>query len=174
MNSTIRVICLRATMFVGAAGCVGALAEDGPSAPAADSPWVPVSEQTLDEARGGFDVGNGLMASFGINRAVYVNGNLVTQTSFNVPDIAHMNATQASAMSSALNAMSITQIGSNNVFDPSSLGQTSAGAVIQNTLNNQHIKSVTTLNTSVNSLNAFRSANFQDALQQAQLQALVH
>ncbi|QNK02002.1 hypothetical protein [Dyella telluris] len=174
MNSTLRVIFLGTTIFVGAAGWASALADDSPTTPADGSGWVPVSEQTLDETRGGFDVGNGLMASFGINRAVYVNGNLVTQTSFNVPDIARMTTTQASAMSSALNAMSITQIGPNNTFDPSSLGQTSAGAVIQNTLNNQNIQSVTTLNTSVNSLNAFRSANFQDALQQAQLQSLVH
>ncbi|MCT7057460.1 hypothetical protein, partial [Salmonella enterica] len=78
------------------------------------------------------DVGNGLVASFGIDRAVYLNGNLVTQTSFNVPDVAHMTATQAAAMESALNAMSITQGGPNNTFDPSALGSTSGGTVIQN------------------------------------------
>ena len=136
--------------------------------------WVPVSQDTLDETRGGYDLGNGLLASFGIDRAVYVNGNLVTSTSFNVPDIAHMTTTQASAMATALNSVSLTQIGPNNVFDPSSLGKTSAASVIQNTLNGQNIQSITTLNTTVNTLNAFRQTSFQDALQQAQLQSLGH
>ncbi|MDG2536445.1 hypothetical protein P5Y53_02070 [Dyella jiangningensis] len=136
--------------------------------------WTPVSQDTLDDARGGYDLGNGLMASFGIDRAVYVNGNLVTSTSFNVPDIAHMTPAQATAMQSALNTVTVTQIGPNNTFDPSSIGQNAGATVIQNTLNGQHIQSITTINTSVNSLNVFRQANFQDALQQAQLQAIGH
>ncbi|HET6552046.1 MAG TPA: hypothetical protein VFG49_00780 [Dyella sp.] len=136
--------------------------------------WTPVDSATLDEARGGFDLGNGLVASFGIDRAVYVNGNLVTSTSFNVPDIAHMTVVQAQAMQSALNSVSLTQVGPNNSFDPSALGPNAGATVIQNTLNNQHIQSITTINTSVNSLNAFRDQNFQNALQQAQLQSLGH
>lgn len=160
----------------------GALAQDGapqvapqPAAANDVTAWVPVSEQALDATRGGFDLGNGLLASFGIDRAVYVNGNLVTSTSFNVPDIAHMTAGQAAAMSAALNSVSVTQVGPNNTFDPSSLGnKVSAATVVQNTLNNQNIQSITTLNTSVNTLNAFRQANFQDALQAAQLQSLGH
>ncbi|WP_205746302.1 hypothetical protein [Dyella amyloliquefaciens] len=136
--------------------------------------WTPVSQETLDDARGGFDLGNGLVASFGIDRAVYVNGNLVTSTSFNIPDIAHMTTAQATAMQTAINTVTVTQIGPNNSFDPSSLGPNVGATVIQNTLNNQHIQSITTINTSVNTINAFRQANFQDAFQQAQLQALGH
>lgn len=134
--------------------------------------WTPVGDDALDQARGGFDLGNGLVASFGIDRAVYVNGNLVTSTSFNVPDIAHMTTQQAQAMSAALNTVSVTQVGPGNSFDPSSLGHGIGATVIQNTLNNQNIQSITTLNTSTNSLNVFRQQNFQDALQQAQLQSL--
>ncbi|AIF48656.1 hypothetical protein [Dyella japonica] len=171
MRAALRIICIGSMFCLGATYAMGARAEDG--APQAGG-WVPVSQDVLDGIRGGFEVGNGLLASFGINRAVYVNGNLVTQTSFNVPDIGRMTAAQASAMQTALNSMSLTQIGPNNTFDPSSLGQVSAGTLIQNTLDNQKIQTITTLNTSVNSLNVFRSANFQDALQQAQLQSLVH
>ena len=166
MRTAIRIICLGSMFCLGATYMMSARAQDGA--------WVPVSPDVLDGMRGGFDMGNGLQASFGINRAVYVNGNLVTQTSFNIPDIAHITTTQAAAMQAALNSISITQIGPNNTFDPSSLGGVSAGTVIQNTLDNQKIQTITTLNTSVNSLNAFRAANFQDALQQAQLQSLVH
>ncbi|WP_233172115.1 hypothetical protein [Dyella sp. ASV21] len=187
-----RLICLGTVALTSAPWITCAKAQDNPplaagnppvAASAAVSPlpsdsvasWAPVSEQALDETRGGFDLGNGLIASFGIDRAVYVNGNLVTSISVNVPDIAHMTAVQASALASALNTVSVTQIGPNNTFDPSSLGsKVAAATVIQNTLNNQNIQSTTTLNTSVNTLNAFRQMNFQDALQAAQLQSLGH
>jgi hypothetical protein len=187
MRSTVRLICLGA--FFLAFGYV-AKAQDGVAVPPAAPPpaaattpeaagdevaqWAPVSADTLDDMRGGYDIGNGLMASFGIDRAVYVNGNLVTSTSFNVPDIAHMTQAQAAAMSSALNSVSVTQVGPNNTFDPGSLNGASAGTVIQNTLNNQKIQTITTLNTTVNTLNAFRQMNFQDALQQPQLQSPGH
>lgn len=165
-----------APVLVPAAAEPSALAHVVSGIPAADelAGWTPVSQDTLDNARGGYDLGNGLMASFGIDRAVYVNGNLVTSTSFNVPDIAHMTPAQATAMQTALNTVTVTQIGPNNTFDPSSIGQNAGATVIQNTLNGQHIQSITTINTSVNSLNVFRQANFQDALQQAQLQAIGH
>jgi len=136
--------------------------------------WAAVSEDTLDEQRGGFDLGNGLVASFGIDRAVYVNGNLVTSTSFNIPDIAHMTTAQAQAMQTALNTVQVTQIGPNNTFDPSALASKMGGTVIQNTLNNQNIQNITTINASTNSLNAFREGSLQEALQQAQLQSLGH
>jgi hypothetical protein len=161
---------------VAPAAPAAALADVVSGIPAADdlAGWAPVSQETLDEQRGGFDLGNGLVASFGIDRAVYVNGNLVTSTSFNVPDIAHMTPAQATAMQTALNSVTVTQVGPNNTFDPSSLGRNTGATVIQNTLNGQNIQSITTINTSVNTINAFRQANFQDALQQAQLQSLGH
>lgn len=198
MKPITRVICVSTVLLAGSPWIHGARAQDSvplsttppassqalsqvAAAPVSDSAsnndvagWTPVSAETLDDMRGGFDMGNGLVASFGIDRAVYVNGNLVTSTSFNIPDIAHITTTQAAAMNSALNSVSLTQIGPNNTFDPSALGQTSAATVIQNTLNKQNIQSVTTLNAAVNSLNVFRQANFQNALQQTQLQSLGH
>jgi hypothetical protein len=198
MKPITRIICLSAVVLAGGPWIHGALAQDTaplsttpPASPQALSDvaaapvsdfasnhdvadWTPVSADTLDDMRGGFDLGNGLMASFGIDRAVYVNGNLVTSTSFNIPDISHITTAQAAAMNSALGSVSLTQIGPNNTFDPTALGQTTAATVIQNTLNHQNIQSITTVNASVNSLNVFRQANFQNALQQAQLQSLGH
>ena len=195
MRPMTRIICLGTVFLANGSWILAARAQDAASTAAvsaavppvvsAASPmaqvggdevadWTPVSQQTLDDTRGGYDIGGGLVASFGIDRAVYVNGNLVTSTSFNVPDIGHMTTAQATAMATALNTISVTQIGPNNTFDPSSLGKTSAATVIQNTLNNQNIQSTTTLNATVNTLNAFRQMNFQDALQQAQLQSLGH
>jgi hypothetical protein len=182
-------------------GMVGAQAQEGVASPAAapamasataaptaaletavagiptskDMPgWTPVGEDTLDQTRGGFDLGNGLVASFGIDRAVYVNGNLVSSTTFYVPDIGHMTTAQAQAMQSALNTVQVTQVGPNNSFDPSALAGKMGGTVIQNTLNNQNIQNITTINATTNSLNAFREGSLQEALQQAQLQSLGH
>ncbi|WP_114238301.1 hypothetical protein [Dyella sp. C9] len=136
--------------------------------------WTPVSADTLDDMRGGYDVGEGLEVSFGIDRAVYVNGNLVTSTSFNIPDVAHITAAQAAAMEAALNSVTVVQIGPNNSFNPASLSHTQLGTVIQNSLNNQNIQTITTLNTSVNTLDVFRQMNFQQSLQQAELNSLGH
>jgi hypothetical protein len=127
----------------------------------------------LDTVRGGFDLGNGLEASFGIERAVYVDGELVSYTSVNIPDIAHITTQQAAALASALGTVNV-QIGPGNSFNPSSMGQTAGATVIQNTLNNQTIRNLTTLNVAVNTLNAFRDEGLQQALQSASVQALGH
>ncbi|HTV84123.1 MAG TPA: hypothetical protein VME63_01885 [Dyella sp.] len=135
---------------------------------------VPISTEKLDAVRGGFDLGDGLQVSFGIERAVYINGALVTYNSINIPDVAHITTQQAMSLASALSAVNVVQNGPGNTFDPSSIGQTAAATVIQNTLNNQTIQSLTTLNVSVNTLDAFRSQGLQQALQAVQVQALGH
>ncbi len=63
--------------------------------------WKPVTEDRLDELRGGFDVG-GLQASFGIERAVFINGSLVVSTSLTIPDISRITTAQASQLAAAL------------------------------------------------------------------------
>lgn len=124
----------------------------------ASSDLVAISGDRLDEMRGGFDLPSGLMVSFGISRAAFVNGNLVAQTSFDIPNIADMTAQQAQMLANA-NTGALIQIGPHNSVQQGALpGLT--GALIQNTLNGQQIQSVTTINTSVNSLGAFTAANF--------------
>jgi hypothetical protein len=133
----------------------------------------PVPNTRLDTVRGGFDLGDGIEASLGIERAVYVDGNLVTYASVSIPDIAHITTQQAMALASALSTVNV-QNGPGNTFDPSSMGNATATTVIQNTLNNQTIRNLTTLNVGVNTLNAFREEGMQQALQAAQIQALGH
>ena len=135
---------------------------------------LPVPLARLAAVRGGFDLGNGLEASLGIERAVYINGNLVTYSNVSVPDIAHITTQQAMALASALSTVNVVQNGPGNTFDLSSMGQTSAATVIQNTLNNQTIRNITNLNVSVNTLNAFRDEGLQQALQAVQVQSLEH
>lgn len=134
----------------------------------------PVPNARLATVRGGFDLGDGLVASLGIERAVYINGNLVTYSSINIPDIAHITTQQAMTLASALGTVNVVQNGPGNTFDLSTLGQTAGATVIQNTLNNQTIRNLTTLNVSVNALNALRDQGLQQALQSAQVQALGH
>ena len=171
-------LALRISVALGALGCAAlAHAQSVPSAPIAVHQVAgfgfPVPNARLDTVRGGFDLGNGLEASFGIVRAVYVDGALVSYTSVNVPDIARITTQQATALASALGTVNI-QIGSGNSFTPSSMGQTAGATVIQNTLNNQTISNLTTLNVGVNTLNAFRGEALQQALQNASVQALGH
>jgi hypothetical protein len=134
---------------------------------------MPVPNERLDTVRGGFDLGDGIEASLGIQRAVYINGNLVTYASVNIPDIAHITTQQAVALASVLSTVNV-QNGPGNTFDPSSMGNATAATVIQNTLNNQTIRNLTTLNVAVNTFNTFRDEGMQQALQATQIQALGH
>ena len=193
--------------------------------------WQPVAQERLDELRGGFDVGAGLQVSFGIERAVFINGALVVSTSLNIPDVSRITADQASRLAAALGVavgagatattavnnalaanpvtagMASSSTGSSGSSSSSSSAGTSAGAtgspgtsvtslpamaiaagsvvvttngllnlvqngpgnsaaagalagspatVIQNTLNNQSIQSLVTINAGVNTLQAFR------------------
>ncbi|MGO4699882.1 hypothetical protein [Dyella sp. 2RAB6] len=153
--------------------CLALLVSTALAAPRAyaDEPgvaqWTPVSEARLDAARGGFDLGAGLIASLGLDRVVYVDGTLVTSTHLQIPDVAHLTPAQASALSSAINTAAVVQVGPGNRVDPAALGQNAATTVVQNTLDNQRIAAITTLNVSVNTLSAFRSLNLGQSLQSA-------
>lgn len=131
---------------------------------------VAVNDSRLDNMRGGFDTPSGLVVSFGISRVAFVNGNLVASTSFNIPNIAQMTPQQAQMLANA-NAGALIQNGLNNTVQPGALpGLT--GAVIQNTLSNQQIQMLTTINTTVNSLGAFKSLNLGQTLNSALLNAV--
>lgn len=180
MKPTTRVALFGLMLGAGGAWAHGAHAQDAPApvaaeptaAPSGVEGWQAVDEATLATTRGGFDLPSGLTVAFGIDRAVYVNGTLVTQTSFNIPDVAHITPTQAAVMAAANNT-TVVQVGQGNSVDPSILNQGVGATVIQNSLNGQHLQSMTTINATVNSLNAFRSLNQFDGLQSA-LQTMGH
>ncbi|CAB3750176.1 hypothetical protein [Paraburkholderia solisilvae] len=131
---------------------------------------VAISDERLDKMRGGFDLSSGLKVSFGISRMVVVNGNLLTTTSFNIPDISNISAQQAQQLAS-VNAGALVQNGPGNVVQPGALPGVS-GAVIQNTLNNQNIQALTTINTTVNSLSMFKNFNVGSTLNGALINAV--
>lgn len=95
---------------------------------------TPISIDRLDAIRGGFDLGDGLQASFGIQRAIYVDGNLVTYINVTIPDIAHITTQQAASLAEALGTVDV-QVGSGNTFNSSSPAQATVAAVTQSALN---------------------------------------
>ena len=132
---------------------------------------VAVSEHALDRVRGGFS-GDGLNISFGIERAVYVNGALVTTTSLNVSDLGRVSAGRGTA-SHDIGSMGLIQSGAGNLVSPNT--SVSAGAistVVQNTLDGQKIQNITVINATVNSLGVLRGLNLQSSLRGAVIDSL--
>ncbi|HKE96297.1 MAG TPA: hypothetical protein VKB34_18450 [Povalibacter sp.] len=127
--------------------------------------WTPVASESLEDLRGGFETDGGLQVSFGIERATYINGELVARTSATVRDVGTMTVEEAQALDQAANSVVLIQNGPNNTFD---VGAVAAGTtVIQNTLNDQHIVNMTSITADVNSLSTFQAINVQESLQQA-------
>lgn len=131
------------------------------------------SAARLDAVRGGVDLGGGLLGSFGISRATYVNGQLVAHSQVNIPDLAHITAPQASALAGVLQTV-VVRNGPGNLVDPAAFGDRSAATVIQNALNDQNIQNVTTIHASVNTLPDFNMLRLQEGLQAGLVQSLGH
>lgn len=120
-----------------------------------------VEESRLAEVRGGFELPANLHASLSLQRVAFVNGMQVADLRADIPDIAHMTAEQATALQNVAGGLLI-QNGPANGFNLSDLGP--AATFIQNTLDDQHLLSLTTLTINVNTLGTFRDLNFHDAL----------
>jgi hypothetical protein len=133
----------------------------------ADWPEIKVSDARLDTLRGGFDVAPGLEVAFGIERMVFVNGELVATTNFNIPNVAQITGPQAQMLANALGTTTLVQNGPGNSFQPAAGSGSSAATIVQNTLNNQDIKALTTINATVNTLAAYKALNLQSTLDRA-------
>lgn len=128
-----------------------------------------VSNDKLDSMRGGFETPSGLMVSFGITREAFVNGTMVSSASVTIPDVAHMT-TQQAQMLVAVNSAGLIQNGAGNIVQ-GALPQL-GGTTIQNTLSNQQIQALTTINTTVNSLAIFQGLNIANTLNNALTSAI--
>lgn len=133
---------------------------------------VALNADTLDEVRGGFVTDGGLKISFGIERAVYLNGNLVTTTSLNIADLSKIAGGQAHLTGNLAGNLALLQSGTGNIFSPGSISTTAAGTVIQNTLDNQKINTITRIDAAVNSSGVMRSINLQSSMQSAIVNSL--
>lgn len=136
--------------------------------------WLAASDDTLNQLRGGFDLGAGLVVSFGISRAVYINDQLVTSTSFHLGDLRDMNAAQALAWGQqmAANRALIVQNGPGNATAPDALSKTAWSTTVQNTLNNQSLRNQTVIEASTNALGLLKGMNLQASINEAIASAL--
>jgi hypothetical protein len=126
-----------------------------------------VADAKLEQMRGGFETDGGLKISFGIERAVYINGNLVTTTSLNVADLSRLTAGQSQNLGLDRTTLALIQSGPNNTFNPGQIGASSVATVIQNSLNDQKIQGITAINATVNSLDLIRKNDLQLSIQSA-------
>lgn len=151
--------------------CIGlpvpltALAQEQVQGPAARVDWIPIDPARLHEMRGGLQMPSGLSLSFGIERAVYVNGELVASASLHIADISRISTDQAKALV-AMNEGMVVRIGEGNQLDATGIGN---GLLIQNTLDGQDIQAITTLDVGVDTLGTLQEMNTYDALQSALL-----
>ncbi|MGZ8258964.1 MAG: hypothetical protein ACXWUL_00250 [Caldimonas sp.] len=135
---------------------------------------VALAAGALDKVRGGFETPNGFRISFGIERAVYVNGALVTTTSLNVSDLGKVSGGQGTVGTAVAGSGNLTLIqnGAGNTFVTGPVSPAMLGTVVQNTLNDQKIQTVTSINASVNSLEVVRAQNLQSSLRGALIDSL--
>ncbi|GGD60308.1 hypothetical protein SAMN06296058_3592 [Pseudoxanthomonas indica] len=129
--------------------------------------WVPVDPARLDEMRGGFELPSGQVLSFGIERAVYVNGELLASNTLRISDLSKVSAADVKAMTE-FNKGLVVQIGDNNTFEPAKVP---GAVVIQNTLDNQHIVSITRMDIGSNVLSSFQEMNASNALHDSLINA---
>ena len=126
--------------------------------------WEPVAESVLDQSRGGFTFDTGLRLTLGIEREISINGEVVSRTSLQLTDISRLSAEQAQQTSDALSAVKLVQNGRDNIYVGAMSAQTLGGTVIQNSLNDQLIRTHTVIHSSVNSMALLKTLNFQGSL----------
>lgn len=129
--------------------------------------WQPVDPGRLAQMRGGFQMPSGMTLSFGIERVVYLNGELTARIAVQVPDVARLTPEQAQALAD-FNRGLVVQVGDGNRFDPAGAA---GGLVIQNTLDDQDIRTVTRIDVGVDTLGAYQSLNASGALNDALIRA---
>lgn len=134
------------------------------SDPTAD--WTAVDDSALEQTRGGFDLGNGMLVSLGVERLVSINGTVVVNSRFSIPDVTQLSAADARLASDALAAAGV-QVGAGNRIDPDLSAQTMGALLIQNSANDQAIRSQTTISTTVGNLAMLKAANFESTLREA-------
>lgn len=129
---------------------------------------TPVSEAVLDRMRGGFQINStGPLLSFGIERSVFVNGQLVSSISLNIPDLMQF-------ASNPSHSFTLTQIGGGNTVTPGASSLPPFMNIIQNSLDNQTLQSQTTINATAAALSWARALQLGNSLSQANVSAIRH
>lgn len=143
-------------------------------APGPGTVWLAASDRTLDTLRGGFDLGGGLVVSFGISRAVFLNGQLVSSTSFDLGDITRLTGPQAAALGQQIvRQAQVVQSGPGNTVEAAA-ATVPLATYIQNTLNDQTLRNQTVIQASSSGLGVIRSMNLQATINEAIASAMAN
>lgn len=143
-------------------------------APGQGMVWLAASDRTLDKLRGGFDLGGGLVVSFGISRAVFLNGQLISSTSFDLGDITRLTGPQAAALGQQIvRQAQVVQNGPGNTVEPAA-ATVPLATYIQNTLNDQTLRNQTVIQASSSGLGVIRSMNLQATINEAIASAMAN
>lgn len=110
-----------------------------------------LGEATLDEVRGGLQLGGGLMVSFGLQRSVLVNGELASSTTLNTS----FASGELTALDLQRSASNLVQIGANNRLSGAAIENLrgGVGTIIQNSADQQLIQNLTTIDIVVRNIN---------------------
>jgi len=120
-------------------GCIWLLVAAPAMAQGPPEGWQPAPESRLEEARGGFLGSNGILLSLGVERLVEVNGVVVARQRTDLADMARLG----------------------------SVAEAMAPMVVQNEASGQLIRSLTTIDLTVNALSTLKSLNLESNLRQA-------
>jgi hypothetical protein len=132
-----------------------------------------VSAEGLDATRGGYKAGTDLMFSFGIEKAVYVNGVLEATSSLNLlqPGGGSSQLSQAPSFQLIQNGSDIPNLGKD--FSAFTLpGQGFQGTIIQNSVDGANIATFTRITVGLNVLGAYRENNLSAILNQQMIRSL--
>jgi hypothetical protein len=132
--------------------------------------WKVADDREISNERGGYVSGDGLEFALGIEKFVYVNGVLEATNTLNIVKDAH--GVPQLAPGQPLGPMVIYQsIGPGNTFDQENL---SSGffTVIQNSLDQQTIKNIDKITTTITVLPLLRAINQDAVLNQGNIRSL--
>lgn len=132
----------------------------------ADQVWTASADGVLAQMRGGFALPDGLMVSFGIVRTVQIDGQIVSQTALQIPDLRSITVDQARQLERQAPGLAFVQngVGNSAQLPPSAV---LPGLVIQNTENNRHLQAITEITATANSLRMLQGMNLNQALSDA-------
>ncbi|MGH8719952.1 MAG: hypothetical protein ACREV0_13605 [Burkholderiales bacterium] len=137
----------------------------------------PIKDVELDKLRGGLTLPTSagqLNLSFGIERMVVINDELIAVTQMLIPELTSAmrkgggNAGAGTVKAAGFAPVVVIQTGPGNTAMPD-IAQLNAaiGTVIQNTLNQQHIQTSTVITVTANSMELTRAMALQAATSQA-------
>jgi hypothetical protein len=135
----------------------------------------PLPDTELAKQRGGFATPDGLLLSFGVEQAVYVNGVLDASSSLSIRGGGEGPGGYQATLSGD-NTLKVVQVGpaGSNILNAAKItsGLNGSFTVIQNTLNHQVITNTTIINASVANMGLFRDLNLSAAMRQQLINAV--